>query len=503
MNYLETELRNLVRTDDKIFDFLQESSLDGLWYWDLKNPEEEWMNNTFWEILGYDPEKMPHKSSAWMDIIFPDDLEIARQKVAEHIKHPDRPYDQITRYSHADGQTVWIRCRGMILRDNDGNPIRMLGAHTDVTALKQKEKILERCNAAANIGYWEINVEKEQVAFSNMTKRILGLSSEMAPGSEGPLAFFKEGQHRINVKKAFETARKLKTEQRTEALIVTVGGKEKWCSILIIPEFRAGSLSKMYGTLYDIDERVRSSMKIDELFKKTEKQNDRLMNFAHTITHNLRSQVGSVNSFIELMELDNTDLVNDEVFRYLKIASKRLSETVVHLSDIAVGDEFDEEDYESLDLKPIAAECVESIINFEELNDIDIQYHIPEGFRVDAIKGYLESILHNLITNAIKYRDPEKSPFVNISAGKMDDENTWFSVEDNGLGLDLEKYRSKLFGLYTTFHKHEDSSGIGLFVTKNQILAMDGGIEVESEPGIGSTFKVTLPVRNNVRAVKK
>ncbi|HBX64797.1 MAG TPA: sensor domain-containing diguanylate cyclase, partial [Balneolaceae bacterium] len=117
MNYLENELRNLVRKDDKIFDFLQESSLDGLWYWDLTNPEEEWMNNTFWERLGYDPDKMPHKSSAWMDIINPEDLEVAKQKVAEHIEYPDRPYDQITRYTHADGHTVWIRCRGMIMRE--------------------------------------------------------------------------------------------------------------------------------------------------------------------------------------------------------------------------------------------------------------------------------------------------------------------------------------------------------------------------------------------------
>ena len=502
MNYLENELRNLVREGDEIFDFLQESSLDGLWYWDLTNPEEEWMNNTFWERLGYDPEKMPQKSSAWMDKIYPEDLKIAQKNLAEHLEHPEKPYDQIIRYIHAEGQTVWIRCRGMILRDDDGTPIRMLGAHTDVTALKKKEKILEQCNAAANIGYWEINVEKEQAAFSNMTKKILDLPSEKTPCLEGPLIFFKEGKERTRVEEAFETAKKDKTQQKTEALIVTKNGVEKWVSILMIPEFNAGVCTKIYGTLHDIDERVRSSMKIDELFKKTEKQNNRLMNFAHTITHNLRSQVGGVNSFIEIMEIDNPDLVNNEVFKYLKIASKRLSETVVHLSEIAVGDEFDEEDFVSLNLRSTAENCVESIVNFEELNDIDIEYHIPDDFRVDAIKGYLQSILHNLITNAIKYRDPEKAPYVKVHAGRKDDQSTWFAVEDNGLGLDLKEYKDKLFGLYTTFHKHEDSSGIGLFVTKNQVLAMNGDIDVESEPGIGSTFKVTLPMRNNVLAEK-
>src|SRR6056297_1795507 len=157
------------------------------------------------------------------------------------------------------------------------------------------------------------------------------------------------------------------TQQKTEALIVTKNGVEKWVSILMIPEFNAGVCTKIYGTLHDIDERVRSSMKIDELFKKTEKQNNRLMNFAHTISHNLRSQVGGVNSFIEIMEIDNPDIVNDDVFKYLKIASKKLTQTVVHLSEIAVGDEFDEKDFVACQLRPMVDETVNAVIKFEEL----------------------------------------------------------------------------------------------------------------------------------------
>lgn len=499
MNYLESELRNLVKKDDKIFDFLQESSLDGLWYWDLTNPDEEWMNNTFWERLGYDPKQMPAKSSAWMDIINPDDLEIAKQNVAEHIEHPDRPYDQIARYTHAEGHTVWIRCRGMIMRDEDGAPIRMLGAHTDVSAVKRKEKILERCNNAANIGYWEVNFEKDQASFSSMTKTILGLPNTAILDQKNPVEYFKEGENRSKVKKAFAEARNLKTEQKTEALITTEKGEEKWCEILIIPEFQAGKHTKIFGTLQDVDKRVKASMRIDELFKKTEEQNGRLLNFAHTISHNLRSQVGGLNSFIELLEMDNSNIAEDELFKYLKMASKKLSETVVQLSGIAFGDEISEEDYVSLRLKSVADSSVKAITNFEEFTSIEIKNQVPEDFRVDAVEGYLESILHNLISNAIKYRDSEKKPYVKISAG-YNNQSIWFSVEDNGLGLDLNKYRSRLFGLHTTFHKHKDSSGVGLFVTKYQILAMNGDIEVKSEPGVGSCFKVTLPLRKKTAA---
>ena len=74
MNYLHRELKELIKTDTSIFEFIQNGSLDGLWYWDLENPENEWMSENFWTTLGYDPKEMPHKAEACMNIIFPEDL---------------------------------------------------------------------------------------------------------------------------------------------------------------------------------------------------------------------------------------------------------------------------------------------------------------------------------------------------------------------------------------------------------------------------------------------
>ncbi len=76
-HYLKEELYHRISTHPEIFDFIQEGSLDGLWYWDLQNPEEEWMNPRFWITLGYDPDEMPHKASAWQNIIFPEDRDLA------------------------------------------------------------------------------------------------------------------------------------------------------------------------------------------------------------------------------------------------------------------------------------------------------------------------------------------------------------------------------------------------------------------------------------------
>lgn len=138
-HYLKKELFELVKKDDSIFHFIQEGSLDGMWYWDLEHPENEWMNARFWTTLGYDPATKSHHSNQWQDIIFEEDLAVALHNFDEHCKNPNHPYDQVVRYRHANGSTVWIRCRGMAIRDENGKPVRMLGAHTDITKEKEHE----------------------------------------------------------------------------------------------------------------------------------------------------------------------------------------------------------------------------------------------------------------------------------------------------------------------------------------------------------------------------
>ena len=104
-----------------------------------------------------------------------------------------------------------------------------------------------------------------------------------------------------------------------------------------------------------------------------------------------------------------------------------------------------------------------------------------------AVPAYLESIILNLITNAIKYKSPDRPVVLKIKSG-MEGDFAFLSIADNGLGIDLDRHGSKLFGMYKTFHSHPEARGIGLFISKNQIEAMGGHIEVESEMGKGTTF---------------
>jgi PAS domain S-box-containing protein len=139
-HYLEIELYQLIKNESSIFDFLQNGSLDGIWYWDLENQENEWLSPKFWEVLGYNPSEKEHLASSWQDIIYDEDLEVATQNFNKHIEDKNHPYDQVVRYKHKNGSTVWIRCRGIAIRDKTGKAIRMLGAHNDITNEKKLEE---------------------------------------------------------------------------------------------------------------------------------------------------------------------------------------------------------------------------------------------------------------------------------------------------------------------------------------------------------------------------
>ncbi|ODN71580.1 sensor histidine kinase [Methylobrevis pamukkalensis] len=145
-HYLEEELYKLVRQDERIFGFLQDGSLDGVWYADLLDGDAEWMSPRYKHLLGYADDEVENRSSWWKERMHPDDLRESEENFRLHVRDPAHPYDQIVRFRHKNGSTVWVRCRGIVIRDDEGKPVRMLGAHTDVTDLKMADELV-RANA--------------------------------------------------------------------------------------------------------------------------------------------------------------------------------------------------------------------------------------------------------------------------------------------------------------------------------------------------------------------
>jgi len=184
-HYLKKELYEQIQKDVSVFEFIQSGSLDGIWYWDLENPESEWMSDRFWTVLGYDPKEKKHLASEWQDLIHPEDMQLALGNFKKHCEDPDHPYDQVVRYRHKDGSTVWVRCAGIAIRDKTGKPIRMLGAHNNLTQQKLIEEKLRDSEAkykflaehSADVIY-KINLETEQYTYiSASIERLLGYTA--------------------------------------------------------------------------------------------------------------------------------------------------------------------------------------------------------------------------------------------------------------------------------------------------------------------------------------
>ena len=177
---------DLVQKDPEMWRFLQHGSLDGVWYWDLEAPDNEWMSPEMWRLFGIDPETKSHAPAEWQDIIFAEDLAVALENFEKHCADPAHPYDQIVRYRHSDGSTVWVRCRGVAIRDEAGKPVRMLGAHNDLTAVKRLEEQADSGRVAADAANEELrtfaySIAHDMKAPANTLYSLLNRLSMMMP----------------------------------------------------------------------------------------------------------------------------------------------------------------------------------------------------------------------------------------------------------------------------------------------------------------------------------
>lgn len=239
--------------------------------------------------------------------------------------------------------------------------------------------------------------------------------------------------------------------------------------------------------IFDLTKIKKSSNRVNELLKTTESQNDRLLNFTHIVSHNLRSHYSNLDMLLNIMKMEMPENTDNEVFPLLQQAVKHLGETVVNLNEVAAINIK-----KDITLKPInlldALNNVFSSISAIQLNSkTNITTDVSSSINIMGIKAYVESILLNFLTNAIKYKKPNEQARIEIKAYTNND-LVVLKVKDYGLGIDLKLHGKKLFGMYKTFHVHEDARGLGLFISKNQLEAIGGSIDVESEVNKGTTF---------------
>ena len=262
--------------------------------------------------------------------------------------------------------------------------------------------------------------------------------------------------------------------------------KEKyWLELNITPVFDTdGNCSKFIGIGRDVTAAKEKEIELKNILEVTSQQNSKLLNFAHIVSHNIRSHTSNLQMVLDVIE--NTDDLNEKLsfIDMFKEGTEKLSETIENLNEVITIQK-------NINIKKTTIHLKTEIekIAFPFKNEIAITHSIPDNLTLNVIPAYFENIIHNLLSNALKYKSPERNAQLEISHETHKGFHI-INLKDNGLGINIAKNKHKLFGMYKTFHGNEDAKGIDLFIVKNQIEAMKGKIEVESQEGLGSTFKL-------------
>jgi K+-sensing histidine kinase KdpD len=219
------------------------------------------------------------------------------------------------------------------------------------------------------------------------------------------------------------------------------------------------------------------------------KLNGRLLNLFYTISHNLNSYTGNIKLILDIMDFEDDLAENKVMLGHLRSVSNDLNETMANLFKIAYVQNNVNVTREALNLNQYLEKVRRIVLGYKNENQWQFINNVPDSAFVNFNPAYLESVLLNFSTNAIKYAHKDRMPVVEFDF-YTEEGTKVLSIKDNGQGIDLQRHGNSLFGLYKTFHTHENAKGFGLYISKYQIEAMNGKVGVESKVDEGSTFKI-------------
>lgn len=486
-----------IKESNERYDIVAKATSDTIWDWKIQEDNFIW-NKGILNVFGYLEPEVGTTSKWWFDRIHPEDSIKMSVKLYSFLEQKTEKWQDEYRFQCADGSYKYVFDRGFLVKDLNGKPIRMIGAIQDITKQKEEEQRLRLLETVITqskdaVMITDIDLSNSAIpniifvnnAFTEITGytavEVLGKSVEILFGANSDVLEIEK------LKKAVQDYK----ECFIEIISYKKNGDEFWIEFSMIPVTnKDGEHSHWISIQRNItDDKIKEKEK-EQLIRELTQNNKDLKEFSYITSHNLRAPLSNLTGLIELIEdipIEDPEL--KEIINGFSKSTYLLNDTINDLVKVIIIKDNPSVQKEDVLIKDIFENVFNQLSYLIQTIEPIIKIDLDKVPVLEINKSYMESIFLNLLTNALKYRDTNRQLKLNITT-KVADKKLVITFEDNGIGIDLEKNKNKIFGLYQCFHNHPDSKGFGLYLVKSQVESMGGSISVQSNVGVGTTFTI-------------
>ncbi|MGC1516629.1 MAG: PAS domain-containing protein [Maribacter sp.] len=503
LNDVTDSINSQVELNKKKIQLRQQSELNkiGRWEYDIIENRLTWCNTTK-AIHEVPPYFIPNIESA-IYYYKEGHSRNAISMVLYEAQNHGKPWEKLKlQIITGTGREKWIESCGKPVY-NKGELVGLLGTFHDVhdqveADIKSldNEKLLRTLIDHLPVNVYIKDTESRKILVNKAECDYLGVKDSSEVLGKSDFELYPEESATRSREEDVMVMNTLKPIIGKETINVKQNGEETAFLSSKIPLLNTmGVAYGMVGISLDITALKEKERELRNIINIASIQNKKLLNFAHIVSHNLRSHSANFSMLLSFLESETDEKEKEGILKMLMDSSNNLLETLDNLNEVVSINTNAKVDKKSINLYRKVETVHQHLSAYLLNNRALIENEIPVDFKIKSVPAYLDSMLTNFITNAVKYKDESRTPVIRMGAYKTEKYSV-ITISDNGLGIDLEKNGKKLFGMYKTFHDHKEAKGIGLYITKNQIEAMGGKIEVSSELGKGTEFKVFFNEKN-------
>ncbi len=498
-----------LRLNEERWQFAIEGSGDGIWEW---RPLEKktFYSNRLIEMLGYKPEEFTDNDYEWSSRIHPDDVEFSFAEISQNLSGETDSFNHEYRIRNKEGNYLWMLNRGKVVERNaNGEAIRVVGSHTDITKLKKTEDLIKLNETrlslavkAGGVGIWDWDIVTDKLTWDDQMFFLYGVNKDDFTNAYEAWVngVYEADKQRGNeeIEMAIKGEKDFNTEFRVQYADGTIRNIKALATVLRDNE---GNAIRMIGTNWDITAEKEALAQIAAR-EAAEKANQAKSEFLANMSHEIRTPLNSVIGFTDLLKKTQLSIVQQQYVNSANVSGHALLGLINDILD------FSKIEAGMLDLEIIKSDMVQL---FEDSIDIvkfgaaeknielllDIDPSMPRFAQVDAVR--LKQILSNLLGNAVKFTlKGEVELKISYQAVDGDNGKLSISVRDTGIGINKEQ-QSKLF---KSFSQADSSTtrkfgGTGLGLVISQLIAekMGSAIKIKSTVGVGTVFYFDITTR--------